>query len=483
MPYEKSHAHQQVEHSTAKQRELEMLRQSFQERMQKEQIASQERIAAFNRYSSMLLAERSAYLSLRHTLVQDAIRSFPLNISPLVLLENNGIDLSFLLGQNEESNAINESIIDSMSVTKPLNVFITPLYIDAGVKDKDMLATKVYDSVYSSLESIFVNEYGRNSERPVIFYSAAWNGNVRAGLHAADELYYFLKDMPTIVVEPRYDGKTMKIMFSTWGLGYSSHIHSRQELAIPLDFSSMIAISAYERSKKALDSLSSATLKAKVLTAQRTMHEHNVSVFEQLNLEERITKRLNEIAKTGKSTELNELGDIAQLLYTSQDDIAGIADIITAISGMMIAALSDTHHLLTRDVTPRLPQIYKQYFGDYVNNDLLKVFGQIYECTYLKLSKEFPEQESRRLLEKEYVHKLLGSNSIDSESAIHDSLILKCKAIGGDSASIESLPTAELIDFYIDYLQTDDPQYRKTLLPFMTPTQKARLNSKLIDLF
>ena len=43
-----------------------------------------------------------------------------------------------------------------------------------------------------------------------IIYSAAWNKNVKGGLHAADELYYFLKEMPTIVVEPRFDGKNIK---------------------------------------------------------------------------------------------------------------------------------------------------------------------------------------------------------------------------------------------------------------------------------
>ena len=61
--------------------------------------------------------------------------------------------------------------------------------------------------------------------------------------------------MPTIVVEPRFDGKTIKLMFSCWGIGYSSQLHSRQEIQIPLDLNSMIAVSAYERSKKAIASI------------------------------------------------------------------------------------------------------------------------------------------------------------------------------------------------------------------------------------
>lgn len=94
-PFEKSKAYKQAEHSAAKQKELEMMRESFQERLQKDSIHAQERLAIFNRHSAMLLAEINAHLSLRHALVQDAIRNFPLNISPLVLLENNNIDISF----------------------------------------------------------------------------------------------------------------------------------------------------------------------------------------------------------------------------------------------------------------------------------------------------------------------------------------------------------------------------------------------------
>lgn len=100
-PFEKSKAYKQAEHSAAKQKEHEMMRESFQERLQQDNIHAQERLAIFNRHSAMLLAEMNAHASLRHTLLQDAIRNFPLNISPLVLLENNNIDISFLLGDRK----------------------------------------------------------------------------------------------------------------------------------------------------------------------------------------------------------------------------------------------------------------------------------------------------------------------------------------------------------------------------------------------
>lgn len=480
-PYKMSKAYKQAEYTAKQQKELEKMRQDFQAKLQEQNIKAQAQLALFNRHSSMLLAEKNAYTNLRHTLVQDAIRNFPLNISPLVLLENNGIDISFLLGKNQKEQIKDglDEILGSMGASKPLNVFITPMYVDARVGGKEILAAQVFDSVYSSLESVFVNEYSRNSERPVIFYSAAWNKNVRGGLHAADELYYFLKEMPTVVVEPRFDGKTVKLMFSCWGIGYSSQIHSRQEIPIPLDLNSMLALSAYERSKKAIETFDKVENNHKVVNEQKTMAEHNVQIFEQLQLADRIEKRLKELSDTGKSTELDELGDYCRLMYISPSDVQNIADTITATAGMMISAISDTHHLLANDIEPRFPFIYKTYFADYANEDLLQQFGAMYERTYLRLSQEFPKDAPLRLLQKEKVMNLLGTGDNLRDITIHDSLVQKCIQLGANSNDVANWQTSQLIDFYIDHIDGDERFIRS--LPPLTPQQRTRLNSKLLS--
>lgn len=485
-PYEKSKAHKQAEFTAKNQKELELMRESFQVKLQHENNLAQERIAIFNRHSQMILAEKNAHSNLRHALIQDAIRNFPLNISPLVLLENNNIDISFLLGnssfsQDDSKNL--DSIFDGLDKVKPLNVFITPMHIDARINGKEAIAASVYDSVYSSLESLFVNEYSRNSERPVIFYSAAWNKNVKGGLHAADELYYFLKEMPTIVVEPRFDGNNIKLMFSCWGIGYTSYLHIRQEIQIPLDLNSMLAISVYERSKKAVETLNSISSDIKVLIEQRAKYEHNIAVFEQLGLEKRIEKRLTEIKEKNYSTELDELGDYCKLLYVNQNDIVGISDIISATTGMIISVLADTHHLMANDINPLFPYIYGKYFDVYANENLLRAFSDIYERTYLKLIQDFPQQESKYLIAKESVKKALGTYShdkLDSVLAIRDSLIQKCTSLGSDS-SVVNWSVTELINYYIDNID-NDAKYRKSLLPFLNQEQKVRLNEKLTSL-
>ena len=486
-PYEKTSQYKQTEQNASNQRELERMREAFQERLQQDNIDAQERIAIFNRHSSMILAERNAHATLRHALVQDAIRNFPLNISPLVLLENNNIDISFLLGEKNHKEKSPEELVnifDGIEKSKPLNVFITPMHVDARVSGKEMIAAQVFDSVYSSLESVFINEYSRNGERPVVFYSAAWNKNVKGGLHAADELYYFLKEMPTIVVEPRFDGKNIKLMFSCWGIGYSSQLHSRQELQMPLDLNCMLAAAVFDRSKKALESLKKVTSDNKLLKEQRAMFEHNVLIFEQLGLEKRIEKRLKEIQEKGASTELDELGDYCKLLYINQTDVLGIADTISATTGMMISALADTHHLLANDVMPRFPYIYKSYFGEFVNAKLLNEFSDMYERTYLRLGQEYPEQEYRRLAEKETMMKLLGTNrkSIsENDSAMRESLIQKCKTLNAKSEEVVNWSTSKLLDFYIENLD-NDVQFQKSISPWLSSDQKARFNMKLIKM-
>ena len=485
-PYNKTKAYKQAEYSNEKQKEFELMREAFQKKLQQENIQAQERIAIFNRRTSMLIAEMNAYTNLRHILVQDAIRNFPLNISPLVLLENNNIDISFLLGDRKYAGVDLESIdkiYEGIDKPKPLNVFITPIHVDARVGGKELLAAQVFDAMYSSLESVFVNEYSRNGERPVVFYSTAWNKNVRGGLHAADELYYFLKEMPTIVVEPRFDGKTIKLMFSCWGIGYSSQLHSRQEIQIPLDLNSMIAVSAYERSKKAIASIAKVSSKNKSLNEQRAMFEHNVSIFEELGLGKRIEKRLNEITETGKSTELDELGDYSKLFYINPTDVLGLADTISATTGMMIAAISDTHHLLANDVTPRFPYIFKDYFGDYITIELREKFGKMYERTYLKLAQDFPEQEPRRLAEKGSVQKLLGvisSEQVDKDSDIHYALIQKCKELGVKDTIVSNWSTTQLIKYYIEHLD-DDVRFRESLDPWLSPEQRREMDSKILQ--
>lgn len=431
-PYEKTYQYKAGEQNKQTQLELQKIRDDFQREMtlmqiknskeiadmqikSNEEIAklqreSNERIAKMNNYVSTLntlintttsrdtqifLARHNTYFGLRNTLLQDTIRNFPLNISPLVLLENNNIDINFLLGNNTFNTAyVTQDVVDNIHTTKPVNVFITPIRVDSRVSGRELLASQVFDNVYSSIESLFVNEYSRSSERPIHFYSTAWNKNTSGGLHAADELYYFLKDMPTMVVEPKFDGEKLRLMFSCWGLGYTQRVHFRQEIPIDIDLNSILVTAAYERSKQALKTYKNVDSDSKFVQEQISRCKHNVEMFEKLNLEGRLKKRFEELKKEGQSDELSELDNYSKFFYTEGSDVLVISEIISSAIGIIVASMADTHHLLASDVVPKLPYIYKQYFSDFADKDMLDKLLKMFKRTYLKLSADYPKEDS-----------------------------------------------------------------------------------------
>ena len=172
-----------------------------------------------------------------------------------------------------------------------------------------------------------------------------------------------------------------------------------------------------------------------------------------------------------------------KLFYINPIDVLVLADTISATTGMMIAAISDTHHLLANDVTPRFPYIFKDYFGDYITIELREEFGKMYERTYLKLAQDFPEQEPRRLAEKGSVQKLLGvisSEQVDRDSDIHYALIQKCKELGVKDSIVSNWSTKQLIEYYIEH-PDNDVRFRKSLEPWLSSEQRRKLNLKLLQ--
>ena len=502
--YEKTKEYRHVEHNARKQEELEKMREDFQERMQERQERFQQKLhqenadlqrelAKFNQLSSrqtqMILAEYNTYFGLRHTLIQDAIRNFPLNISPLVLLENNNIDIAFLLGGDNQDLQLLQAMNESVYKQKPISVFITPIHVDSRVNGKELLAAQVFDNVYSSLESLFVNEYARTSERPVIFYPTAWNKNVRGGLHAAEELYYFLNGLPTIVVEPRFDGTCLKIMFSCWGLGYSEKMHFRQEIPIEMDWNALLATKIYERSKMALETYSKVEGENAMILNQRKACLHNVNTFEALNLGVRLEKRFNEIKETGASKELNELGDYSQLFYVSPNDVGMIADMVSSSIGMLVASMSDIHHLIASDVNPRLPAIYNKYFGQYLDNDcgqsLKQSLFKLYKNIYYQL--EMEDQKLERELQLLCVQSQLEQKRIteSSEDEMQRKLlsILKQKVNElGAGKETENWNLDKCLTYYINNMSLDDDKFRESITPLLTKEWNMELYAKVMAL-
>ena len=254
--------------------QLETKRQQLQENLEKRKEELQKYLADLNinnsreialfqaramRQTQMLVSQQNARNALKSAFMQDALKTFPLNVSPLVLLSNQSHSMGFLLSLSESGDGrqatipqVYNEVEEASKHPEALNIFIAPVHIDSKIKNRRVLSEQIWDTVYMRMESFFIEHYNRSSDHPVIFYPTAWNDKYNPGMHASETLHFFLKDLPCIVIEPRFDGNKFRIMFSSWGLGYNSSTHHRTELAFDVNIDAVLAKSVYERSQKAL---------------------------------------------------------------------------------------------------------------------------------------------------------------------------------------------------------------------------------------
>ena len=386
------------------QERMEMRRLQLQKNMEEQRerltlalnamnIKSSQEIAQFNaiamRQTQILVARENAQNLLQDRMVQDSLKTFPLNISPLVLLKNRPHALSSLLrftvDKAKDKEAVQCNMLDLVTdvmgyIQNPeaLNIFVTPVYVDTKIRNREVLSRQIWDSTYQRLESFFTKYYNRRGRRPVVFYPTAWNDKYSPGMHASETLHFFLRDMPCLVIEPRFDGNNFRVMVSSWGLGYASTEHYRTELDFQLNIDAILAYSVYQRSWKALEALDD-LLKADIEETEKTpfrmqqrILERNIKLFESLHIEERI--------QGNRMDEIDALGIYNIFKIEPVQDLELLSESLSSQIGMTLAALADIHHLHSTDTEPVFPSLMKTEFPElYAREDLRKMLFQCYE--------------------------------------------------------------------------------------------------------
>ena len=420
------------------QMEMEANRMAFQERMEMRRLQVQKQleeqrakltialnemniknsreIARFNamamRETQILVARENAQNLLQDHMVQDALKNFPLNISPLVLLKNRPHALSSLLrftiaSNNKEVEECNmadvaSDVMNYAENPEALNVFVAPVYVDSKIKNREILSKQIWDTTYQRLESFFTAHYNRRSKRPVIFYPTAWNDKYSPGMHASETLHFFLRDMPCVVLEPRFDGNNFRIMVSSWGLGYTSTEHVRTELNFNINIDAILAYSVYKRSKTSLGVLNDLA-KADIAETEKTpffmqqrILERNIKLYESLRIDERI-------GNEEKMKEIDAFGIYNIFKIEPVQDLALLSDALSAQIGMTLASLTDIHHLRSTDTDPIFPELMKKHFPQlYGNENLRKLLYKSYERIFIHLRSEedyLLSLEERKLLQ------------------------------------------------------------------------------------
>ena len=372
------------------------------------QIEANRELALFQvramKQTQILLAQQQAQNVLQDHLLMDALRTFPLNVSPLVLLKNQLQSTGHLLAFSDSGEKDKPSIemvyeeVEAMR-NRPdaLNIFVAPVHIDSKIKNRKTLSDQIWDTVYQKIESFFTREYNRCSDHPVIFFPTAWNDKYNPGMHAAETLHFFLKDLPCVVIEPRFDGNTFRMVFSAWGLGYNNNIHHRTELSFPINIDAVLACSVYDRSLKALDAIKEIENTLKIneygFSSKKEELERNVTLFQALHIDERIIEN--------RMQEIDALGIYNIFKIEPTQDLGRLADFLSAQIGINLALLADIHHLRSYDRDPLLPGRLQKYFPSlYTDIQLREQLFKQYEDAYIQLRREEEEFNAMKEVRK-----------------------------------------------------------------------------------
>lgn len=485
------------------QERMEEKREELQKHLQANQIEASKAIALFQaramRQTQMLLAQKHAQDTLQDHLLQDALRTFPLNVSPLVLLKNQSQPLGHLLAfsDKDEEFASKTSIAQVYEEVEAirkrpdaLNIFVAPVHIDSKIKNRKVLSDQIWDTVYQRIESFFIENYNRSGDHPVIFYPTAWNDKYNPGMHAAETLHYFLKDLPCVVIEPRFDGTTFRMVFSAWGIGYNSNVHHRTELSfpmnidgIPINIDAVLASSVYERSLKALDAIKEIEQTLNIneygFGMKKKELERNIDLFQALHIEERM--------KENRMEEIDALGIYNIFKIEPVQDLAKLAEYLSVRIGLNLAVLADIHHLRSYDRDPILPSLLKPYFPSlYEDKSVREQLFQEYENSYVWLRREeieFNGMKEIRGIQIANIKKLLDlSNSSEVVESVTE---MTCNYVK-KHFNVDANSLTDAINFSIELWKKVDIPFFQSLLKVdeVADNRKLfrRIDAKIFDL-
>ena len=443
------------------------VRRQFEEQLHNAGLKNQREInqltAFFNRQTTLQNSILSFSNALKSKMFDEVLRSYPLNIPPLVMLQNAGVSTNSVTGELIIDDPIAKdilSIVDNggnhkeslisryRNVLKKypvaLNIFVTPLMMDSRVSSREKVTTMVWDNIFQSLESLFINEYNRCSERPINFYPAAWNQNAKPGLHAAEILYFFTKGMPVVVLEPRYDGKQIRFVFSCWGIGSEPEKQIRQEITFDLNWNTIVLTAMYERSVKALKQINQLKEYPSLVADSKKKLEHNIFMYEKL--------RDIDALDNNPVTE-----DINKLFFITSEDYVSLSRIMADALGISVSLIADVHHLTSRGINPNFPNLldsnFKSAFQSLTKparNELMEAINGLMKSAYMELllgdlesEKDFSAFESSIDEHFEFLDSAKGL--IDNLEQITQNAEEKIEEVSTDETEIEFKSVHEII--------------------------------------
>lgn len=432
--------------------------------------AHKEKMAQYNRETTQLVAWENACLNLRNEFIKDALAKFPLNISPYVLLGNNGIML-----QDISIDHINERSLPPHNL--PLNIFIAPLssfeetnaLIPKGnsAKNMDMPMQEFSQYINSELEKIFIGSFSRNSVRPTAFYSASYKPGVVPGLHVADELYFFLKDLPTIVVEPKYDGKKLLIVISFWSMCFENTALEQVCVEIDFDWKIELCKKSYEQSLRMQNILSNSDfINNEKVQSLLQYHEKVIETSKAFGVDKLLSESIENAGFSYERREelsfLFEKAGLSKIFQIDSLTAREAAKPLTQALGVMLCMISDVHHAITsqkrgREYRPILPDLIPTVFPNLKKEYKLFIMDKYNDLSEALISMSNDKNISIRYFEW-MMPMVRDDEVISNKMNIH--LIKQLRNITGSQEK-------DLDVLLEQYCQSDDRSFDNVLFAFL----------------
>lgn len=441
------------------------------------------------RETQILLARENAQNTLQDHLVQEALKTFPLNISPIVLLSNRPHSLKGLL--RFSCNLPERSMLPDITQVykdvkaysenpEALNVFIAPIHIDSKIQNRENLSQQVWDSIYQNVESFFTEYYNRRGQHPVIMYPTAWKDKSMAGQHAGETLHFFLRDMPCLVLEPRFDGHSFSIMMSSWGIGYQTTDHIRTEMRFDINLDAMLIKAAYERSKKSLSLLEKLGNDIdENLSEKKKVLEKNIRYYDTLDFGSRLD--------AGTLDEIEALGVYSMFDIDPACDMAEATHMLSSLLCVNLAIMADVHHLQATDAMPIFPKLFGSMFQRfYDNRDFREIVSKCYERVFIFLRNSdasYSDAGNRRELERVremQITNLQKQLELINKEELVNSIEDKLKKYAEDRHGITGYSIEQLWAYMIDNMTVDDIPFFKELLPNIDERRRYKQIDKRI---
>ena len=185
-----------------------------------------------------------------------------------------------------------------------------------------------------------------------------------------------------------------------------------------------------------------------------------------------LEKKFDEKIHDNRLEDIDAVGIYNVFKIEPIQDLAVLADILSAQIGMTLATLTDIHHLRSTDIHPIFPSLMKQYFPDlYSDDDLRTLLFKSYENIFIYLRNEdghllISEEDKNRLklVREQQIDLVRSELALISMSDIEKDTERKIRVYAGQEYKVFDDDFDSVWDTCVDQMRLKDKPFFEGIL-------------------